>query len=178
MALRLTLYFVKFFKRMVQTIHSTGLKEGDRAPSFEGKDQDGNRIYSDDFKGKKIVLYFYPKDDTPGCTAESCNLRDNYRQLQKEGYVVLGVSKDSEKSHSKFAKKFKLPFPLLSDEDKKIVKAYDVWGMKKFMGRTFDGVVRTTFIISEKGIIERIIKKVDNENHAEQILEKEMSLKK
>ncbi|MEK6614867.1 MAG: peroxiredoxin, partial [Bacteroidota bacterium] len=116
------------------------------------------------------ILYFYPKDDTPGCTKESCNLRDNYSSLKKKGYEVIGVSKDDSTSHGKFIKKFKLPFDLIPDTEKEIVNAYNVWGKKTFMGRTFDGIIRTTFVIDETGKIEKIIRKVDTENHTEQII--------
>jgi thioredoxin-dependent peroxiredoxin len=155
---------------MVTTTHSTGLTEGQKAPEFSFVNSEGKTTSLKELKGKKVILYFYPKDDTPGCTAESCNLRDNYSSLKKKGYEVIGVSKDDEKSHNKFTKKFKLPFSLIPDTEKKIIKDYDVWGEKKFMGRTFDGIVRTTFIIDEKGKIEKIFRKVDNENHTEQIL--------
>lgn len=148
----------------------THLKEGQKAPLFEGVDQDGNKINLADFTGKKVVLYFYPKDDTPGCTAEACNLRDNYRKLLDEGFVVLGVSPDTGKSHKRFAEKYSLPFPLIADPDKKILMAYGTWGEKKMYGRTFTGVLRTTFIIDEKGIIEQIVTKVDTAAHTEQIL--------
>ena len=147
------------------------IKEGSKAPSFEGIDQSGNRIKLSDYKGKKLVLYFYPKDDTPGCTAEACNLRDNHESLLKKGFAVIGVSPDSEKSHKKFAGKFSLPFPLLADESKKILNDYGVWGEKKMYGKTYLGVIRTTFIIDEKGIIEKIINKVDTASHTEQILD-------
>ena len=143
---------------------------GDKAPDFTGKDQDGKTIDLKSLRGKKVVLYFYPKDDTPGCTMESCNLRDNYSGLKRKGYEVIGVSADDEKKHKKFIAKYDLPFTLLADTEKEIIKAYDVWGEKKFMGRTFDGIIRTTFIIDEKGKIERIIRDVDNENHTAQIL--------
>lgn len=156
---------------MVKTLHTTRLQEGDKAPAFSFMDTDGKQVSLKDLAGKKVILYFYPKDNTPGCTAESCNLRDNYSSLKKKGYEVIGVSKDDEKSHNKFVKKFKLPFTLIPDTEKSIIKDYDVWGEKKFMGRTFDGVVRTTFLIDAKGKIEKIFRKVDNENHTEQILE-------
>ena len=155
---------------MVNTTHKTNLKTGDRAPLFKAKDQDGHEISLKDFIGKKLVLYFYPKDNTPGCTAEACNLRDNYNVLLKKGYAVIGVSANDEKDHKKFIKKFNLPFPLIADTEKEVCNAYGVWGKKKFMGREFMGIVRTTFIISEKGIIEEVIEKVDNENHTAQIL--------
>ncbi len=148
----------------------THLKSGEKAPAFTGKDQNGNLISIDDFKGKKIVLYFYPKDSTPGCTAQACNLRDNYEQLIKQGYVVIGVSADNQKSHQKFIEKHNLPFPLIADIDKEIINSYGVWGPKKFMGKTFDGIHRTTFIINENGIIEQIIDKVNTQEHTNQIL--------
>ena len=145
------------------------LKIGDKAPDFKGIDQDGNPISLKNFTGRKIVLYFYPKDDTPGCTEEACNLRDNNNYLLKQGYAIVGVSADNEKSHQKFIKKFNLPFPLISDVDKKIIMDYGVWGRKKIMGKEFDGILRTTFIIDEKGVIEEIIEKVITKNHSEQI---------
>lgn len=145
------------------------LKPGDQAPDFTGKDQNGNAIGLNDFKGKKLVLYFYPKDSTPGCTAQACNLRDNYDELLSRGYQVVGVSADSEKSHQKFIEKHNLPFPLIADTDKEILKAYGVWGPKKFMGREFDGIHRTTFVIDEKGVISEIIEKVDTKAHFSQI---------
>lgn len=147
----------------------TQLKPGDKAPAFKSKDQNGNTVSLDDFKGHRLVIYFYPKDNTPGCTAQACNLRDNYDSLLAKGYKVLGVSADSEKSHQKFIEKFDLPFPLLADTEKEMLKAYGVWGPKKFMGRTFDGIHRTTFIIDEKGIIAGVVTKVDTKNHFEQI---------
>jgi len=146
------------------------LKEGDNAPDFTTKDQDGKKVSLTDFKGKKVILYFYPKDDTPGCTAEACNLRDNYLMLKKKDHEVLGVSADSEKSHKKFADKFHLPFRLLADTDRGIITKYGVWGEKKFMGRTYMGILRTTFVIDEKGRIEKIIKDVDTKNHTEQVM--------
>jgi len=146
------------------------LKIRDQAPDFTSKDQDGNPITLSDFRGKKVVMYFYPKDNTPGCTAESCNLRDNYDLLQKQGYVVLGVSKDSEKSHQKFIKKYDLPFPLISDVDKSVHDAYGTWALKKFMGKEYMGTVRTTFVIDEEGKIKEIIEKVKTKDHTAQIL--------
>lgn len=146
------------------------LQIGDAAPDFETRDQNGNPVRLSDFRGKKVVLYFYPKDDTPGCTAEACSLRDNYEHLQKAGYEVLGVSVDDEKSHQKFIKKYNLPFPLLADTDHTIVEAYDVWHEKSMYGRKFMGIVRTTFLIDEQGVISEIITKIDTEKHAEQIL--------
>ena len=149
----------------------TTLKKGDKAPKFSAKDENGNIISLSDYKGKKLVLYFYPKDLTPGCTTESCNLRDNYKHMQKKGYDVLGVSADDEKKHQKFIEKHDLPFHLLADTDKKVIKDYGVWGPKKFMGREYDGIHRTTFVIDEKGMIEDVITKVKTKAHAEQILE-------
>jgi thioredoxin-dependent peroxiredoxin len=146
------------------------LKAGDKAPSFTGKDQDGKEVKLSDFKGKKVVLYFYPNDDTPGCTAEACNLRDNYSKFKKANYVILGVSANDENSHRKFIKKFSLPFPLIADTDKKINELYGVWREKNTFGKTYMGTVRTTFIIDEKGNIEEIIEKVNNEDHTAQIL--------
>ncbi|MFO8022875.1 MAG: thioredoxin-dependent thiol peroxidase [Perlabentimonas sp.] len=148
----------------------THLKQGDKAPQFSGKDQNGNDINLNDFKGKKVVLYFYPKDSTPGCTAQACDLRDNYDMLLSKGYVVIGVSADSEKSHQKFIEKHELPFPLIADTEKEIIKLYGVWGPKKFMGRTFDGINRTTFVIDEEGVIEEIIEKVKTKEHTKQII--------
>lgn len=147
------------------------LNVGDPAPQFEGKDQQGNLVRLADFKGKKkVVLYFYPKDDTPGCTAQACDLRDNRERLQKAGYEVIGVSVDDEKSHQKFIKKYDLNFTLIADTDKKIVEAYDVWKEKSMYGKNFMGIVRTTFLIDENGIITDIIEKVDTKAHTEQIL--------
>jgi thioredoxin-dependent peroxiredoxin len=146
------------------------LKIGSKAPSFSVNDQNGNLVTLKDFAGKKLVLYFYPKDMTSGCTAESCNLRDNYKLFQKQGYEVLGVSTDSEKSHLKFIEKENLPFRLLADVDKKVHSAYNTWIEKSMYGRKYMGTARKTFIINEKGIIEDIIEKVDTKNHTEQIL--------
>ncbi len=147
------------------------LKVGDKAPAINAKDQNGNEITLAQFKGKKVVLYFYPKDSTPGCTKEACNFRDNYKALQKKGYEVVGVSADSEKSHLKFIEKYELPFPLIADTDQKVVNDYGVWGLKKFMGREYMGINRTTFLIDEKGRIEKVIEKVDTENSTQQILQ-------
>lgn len=146
------------------------LQVGDVAPDFETRDQNGNPVRLSDFRGKKVVLYFYPKDDTPGCTAEACSLRDNYEHLQQVGYEVLGVSVDDEKSHQKFIKKYNLPFSLLADTDHTIVEAYGVWQEKSMYGRKFMGIVRTTFVLDEKGVISEIITKIDTQKHAEQIL--------
>ncbi len=147
------------------------LKAGDPAPDFWGEDQNGNQIALKDFRGSKLVLYFYPKDNTPGCTAEACSLRDGNVQLLQRGFKIVGVSKDSIASHKKFSEKFSLPFPLIADTDLKIMNDYGVWGEKKFMGKTVVGTIRTTFLISEDGIIERIIDKVNTKTHADQILE-------
>ncbi len=146
------------------------LKKGDKAPDFTAADQDGNPVSLSDFSGNKLILYFYPKDNTPGCTAEACNLRDNYDDLLKQGYKILGVSADDEKSHQNFIAKNVLPFPLLADKAKIIIKAYGVWGMKKLYGKEYEGIIRKTFVISEKGIIEQVIDKVDTKNHTAQIL--------
>lgn len=146
------------------------LEVGNSAPHFEAKDQNGNLITLSDFKGKKVVLYFYPKDNTPGCTAQACNLRDNYEALQKAGYVVLGVSSDSEKSHQKFIEKQNLPFSLIADEDLKVHEAYGTWVEKSMYGRKYMGTARTTFIIDEQGNLEEIIEKVNTKEHTNQIL--------
>ncbi len=148
----------------------THLKQGDKAPAFSVKDQDGKTVSLADFAGSKLVIYFYPKDSTPGCTTQACNLRDNYDALLKSGYKVLGVSADSEKSHLKFIDKHNLPFPLLADTEKTMLKAYGVFGPKKFMGRTYDGIHRTTFVIDENGLITEVITKVDTKNHTAQIM--------
>ncbi len=146
------------------------IEVGNAAPDFEAKDQDGNLIRLADLKGKKTVLYFYPKDNTPGCTAQACNLRDNYEALQNRGYTVLGVSSDSEKSHRKFIEKQNLPFPLLADEDLKVHEAYGTWVEKSMYGKNYLGTARTTFIIDENGMIEEIIGKVNTKEHTNQIL--------
>jgi peroxiredoxin Q/BCP len=146
------------------------LQIGDKAPSINAIDQNGNNITLEQYKGKKVVLYFYPKDMTPGCTAQSCNLSDNYTALQKNGYDVLGVSCDSVKRHQKFIAKHDLPFNLISDEDHKVVNDYGVWQLKKFMGREYMGIVRTTFIIDENGLISDIISKVNTKEHTSQII--------
>ncbi len=148
----------------------TTLTEGKKAPAFKGTDQNGNAISLSDFKGKKVALYFYPQDDTPTCTVQACNLRDNYSTLIKNGFVVIGVSPDPVKKHKKFETKYSLPFPLVADEDQKIVKQYGVWGPKKFMGRDYTGLHRTTFLIGEDGKIKKIIDKPVSKNHSEEIL--------
>ncbi len=147
------------------------LKPKDKAPSFTANDQDGNTHSLKDYKGKKVALYFYPKDNTETCTKEACNLRDNFALLKSKGVVVLGVSIDDEKSHKKFEKKYSLPFPLLADPDKKMLNDYGVWAEKFFMGRYFMGTLRTTFLINEKGKIDHIIEKVISKDHAAQIIE-------
>lgn len=148
----------------------THLKAGDKAPKFKGIDQNEQTISLEDYKGKKIILYFYPKDNTPGCTAEACDLRDNYELWLKKGYQVIGVSPDAVKSHQRFIEKYNLPFPLISDTDKEILKAYGVWGLKKNYGREYEGVFRTTFIIDETGNIEQVFNKVKTKEHTAQIL--------
>jgi len=149
----------------------THLKKGDIAPIINATDQDGKKISLGSFKGKKVVLYFYPKDDTPGCTAEACNLRDNYEELIKKGFAIIGISADSEESHKKFIKKYQLPFPLISDPEKKVLNSYGVWGEKKMYGKSYEGILRTTFVISEEGKIENVFEKVDTKNHSMQILQ-------
>lgn len=149
-----------------------GLQVGDPAPAFSVKDQDGKEVKLSDLKGEKVVLYFYPKDNTPTCTNQACNIRDNYGSLLKKGYKVFGVSPDSEKSHQRFIKKHNLPFPLLADTEHIMVEAYGVWGEKTLFGRTYMGVLRTTFVINKKGIIEEIISKVESSKHTDQILGK------
>jgi len=146
------------------------LQIGTKAPDFTGVDENGNEIRLSDFAGKKLVLYFYPKDSTPGCTAEACDLRDNYERYLANGYAVLGVSKDSQASHQKFIAKYSLPFHLLSDKDLTVLKAYDAWGMKKMCGKVSEGTLRTTYVIDENGTIIDAIAKVDTKNHTAQIL--------
>lgn len=148
----------------------TQLKEGAVAPVFRGKDQDGKTVGLEDFKGKKVILYFYPKDDTPGCTTEACNLRDNYEGLLSRGFAIIGVSPDDEKSHSKFRSKHNLPFSLIADPETKIIKAYGAWGEKKMYGKSYMGVLRTTYVIDENGKIIKTIAKVDTGDHTRQIL--------
>jgi thioredoxin-dependent peroxiredoxin len=148
----------------------TQLSEGEKAPTFKAKDQNGKMVSLEDFKGKKVVLYFYPEDDTPTCTIEACNLRDNYKTLQKKGLVILGVSPDDEKKHKKFEEKYQLPFTLLSDPERKIIDKYGVWGEKNMYGRKYMGLMRTTFLIDEKGKIFKILKKPKSKIHSEEIL--------
>lgn len=146
------------------------LKTGDKAPEFSGIDQNGNTISLADFKGKKLVVYFYPKDDTPGCTAQACSLRDNYSELLAQGISILGVSADSTASHKKFITKYELPFSLISDENKEVISLFGVWGPKKFMGKEYDGIHRTTFVIDEEQTIIEIINKPNTKEHAAEIL--------
>jgi len=152
------------------TGHQTKLAAGDKAPAFETKDQAGNTVRLEDFSGKNLVLYFYPKDNTPTCTNQACRLRDDYNQLLERGFTILGVSADDEISHAKFIRKFKLPYPLLADTDMKMIRDYDVWGTKMLFGRIMEGIIRTTFIIGSDGIIKEIIRDIDSKNHGKQIL--------
>ena len=161
---------VQSFLLNQQTSDMKHLKVGDAAPAFEAVNEKGEKVKLADFKGKKLALFFYPADNTPGCTAEACSLRDYYAELKQKGVEVLGVSPDSEKKHQGFIKKYNFPFSLLADTDLTILNDYGVWGLKKFMGREFDGVHRTTFLIDENGNIEQIIEKVDTANHAAQLL--------
>jgi peroxiredoxin Q/BCP len=147
------------------------IKEGSTAPAFKTTDANGETISLKDLRGQKVVLYFYPKDDTPGCTKEACSFRDEFAKFKKRGITVFGVSPDSEASHKKFETKYKLPFTLLADKDHAIADAYGVWGEKKFMGRTYMGVLRTTFLIDEKGKIKKVFEKVKPEDHASEVLE-------
>ncbi|PKB44555.1 peroxiredoxin Q/BCP [Cellulophaga sp. RHA19] len=147
------------------------LKVGDKVADFTSKDQDGNAVSLSDYKGKKLIVFFYPKASTPGCTAEACNLRDNYKELQDQGYELLGVSADSAKRQSNFKTKYEFPFPLLADEDHTVLNIFGVWGTKKFMGKVYDGIHRKTFIIDENGVVTKVIDKVKTKDHAAQILE-------
>lgn len=147
-----------------------GLKVGDRMPDFRGTDQNGKEITNQDFAGKKLVIYFYPKDNTPACINQACSLRDSYQELLKKGYSLLGVSMDTEKMHTRFIEKFSLPFPLIADTERKMIDAFKVWGLKKFMGREYDGIHRTTFVMNENGIITHIIEKPKTKIHGEEIL--------
>ncbi len=146
------------------------LKVGDAAPSYLGTDQDGNTHQLSDYAGKKLVVFFYPKANTPGCTAEACDLRDHYSEFTAQNYAILGVSADSAKAQSSFKNKFEFPYPLIADENKEIIQAFGVWGPKKFMGKEYDGIHRTTFIINEQGIVEKVISDVKTKAHANQIL--------
>lgn len=150
--------------------HQSSLAPGQKAPEFEGTDQHGNTVRLKDFYGKNLILYFYPKDNTPTCTNQACNLRDHAQVLNDANYTIIGVSPDSKTSHSNFANKHSLPFPLIADTDKSIINAYDVYGTKESFGRVYEGIVRTTFVINAQGTIQEIIREVDSKNHAEQIL--------
>ena len=152
-------------------LHMTHLNIGDNAPSFKGNIEDGTEVNSALLKGQKYILFFYPKDDTPGCTREACNLRDNFRWFEKNGFQIFGVSPDNEKKHQKFIDKYEFQYSLIADTDKEMIKSFGIWGPKKFMGREFDGVHRTTFVINEDGKIIEIIKKVKTKEHAEQLIE-------
>lgn len=147
------------------------LVAGSKVPEFKVSDQDGNTISSEDLKGEKYVVFFYPKASTPGCTAEACNLRDNYKELQNKGYRILGVSADSQKRQSNFKNKYEFPFPLIADEDKTLINGFGVWGPKKFMGKSYDGIHRTTFLVDQNGMVTDVIQKVKTKDHAAQILE-------
>lgn len=147
------------------------LQVGDKVPAFSVSDDRGNTQQLSDYKGQKLVVFFYPKANTPGCTAEACDLRDHFKELQEAGYALLGISADSEKKQRNFSEKYDFPFPLLADEDKQVINAFGVWGPKKFMGREYDGIHRMTFIIDENGVVERVIEKVKTKVHAAQILE-------
>lgn len=151
----------------------TSLKIGDKAPQFEAKDEKGNTVQLADFSGKKLVLFFYPKASTPGCTAEACDLRDHFTEIKDAGYSLLGVSADSQKKQLNFSTKYEFPFPLLADENKEVIEAFGVWGLKKFMGREYDGIHRKTFIVNEEGKVQRVIDKVKTKVHAAQILNPE-----
>jgi peroxiredoxin Q/BCP len=146
------------------------LQAGDKAPAFKAKNENGETVSLANFKGKKLVLYFYPKDDTPGCTAEACDLRDNYKLFQNQGYEILGVSPDNEAKHQKFIAKYELPFSLLADTDNVVATAYGTWGEKSMYGKKYMGILRTTFVIDEKGKIEKVIEKVDTKKHTDQLL--------
>ncbi|MDO5656106.1 MAG: thioredoxin-dependent thiol peroxidase [Flavobacteriaceae bacterium] len=147
------------------------LQEGDKVPNFKGIDQNGNPIGYEDYKGKKLILFFYPKASTPGCTAQACNLNDNWRNFAEKGYEIIGISADSIRRQKNFSEKYQFNYPLIADENLEIIKAFGVWGPKKFMGKEYEGIHRTTFIINEEGIVERVIKKVKTKEHALQILE-------
>jgi thioredoxin-dependent peroxiredoxin len=163
--------FIFVFVLSIQIMAQTKLKPGDKAPDFTGRDQDGKEVTLSRFKGKKVILYFYPKDNTPGCTAQACNLRDHNQELTKAGYTILGVSSDDESSHKDFIKSYSLNFPLIADTDKHIHELYRVWVEKEKEGKKYWGTARTTFVIDEKGIIEQVIENVDTAHHTQQILE-------
>lgn len=166
--LRLNLHSIRKFKIKIKNM--TTLKAGDKAPNFSGTDQDGKTHKLADYAGKKLVVFFYPKASTPGCTAEACDLRDNFERFKANNYELLGVSADSAKAQLKFKDKYEFPFPLLADEDKSVINAFGVWGPKKFMGKEYDGIHRTTFVIDENGIIDEVISQVKTKEHAAQIL--------
>ncbi len=147
------------------------LKVGDKVPGFVSKDQDGNEMSLSDYAGKKLIVFFYPKASTPGCTAEACNLRDNYKELQSQGFELLGVSADSEKRQTNFRNKYNFPFPLLADEDHTVINTFGVWGLKKFMGREYDGIHRKTFVVNEEGVVVKVIDKVKTKDHAAQLID-------
>ena len=147
------------------------LQVGDKVPGFVSKDQDGNTISLSDYSGKKLIVFFYPKASTPGCTAEACNLRDNYKELQSQGFELIGVSADSEKRQTNFRNKYEFPFPLLADEDHTVINTFGVWGPKKFMGREYDGIHRKTFVINEEGVVVKVIDKVKTKDHAAQLID-------
>ena len=147
------------------------LKVGDKVPGFVSKDQDGHTINLSDYTGKKLIVFFYPKASTPGCTAEACNLRDTYKELQSQGFELLGVSADSEKRQTNFRNKYQFPFPLLADEDHTVINTFGVWGPKKFMGREYDGIHRKTFVIDEEGVVVKVIDKVKTKDHAAQLID-------
>ncbi len=170
--LRDNLFSEQFSRIVVYKIKKNMLKIGDKAPQFSGVDSEGKILNLNDFRGSKLVLYFYPKDNTPGCTAQACDLRDNYERLLSLGYKIVGVSKDNMKSHKGFIEKFNLPFPLISDEEAIILKAYEAWGRKKFMGKEYDGIIRKTFVIDETGVISDIIEKVETKAHSKQLIGK------
>jgi peroxiredoxin Q/BCP len=149
----------------------TTLKKGDQAPQFSGLDQDGKSHSLADYAGKKLVVFFYPKANTPGCTAEACDLRDNFARFESQNYALLGVSADNAKAQANFKNKFEFPFPLLADEDKSVIQAFGVWGPKKFMGKEYDGIHRTTFVIDEKGVLLDVITDVKTKTHASQLLD-------
>jgi peroxiredoxin Q/BCP len=158
-------------KKSIFKNHETRLQQGVKAPKFKGIDQNGKQISSIEFKSKKLVLYFYPEDNTPTCTVQACNLRDNFTLLKKAGIEVIGVSQDNSEKHKKFETKFSLPFRMIADTDLTVIKAYDVWGKKKFMGKIYDGIIRTTFLINENGVIAHVINRPDTKNHSGQILD-------